>query len=136
MKRLRSGKESPIAGDNLDTEGSSKKLHSQGNVLHLACLEGNMAILDTLVHLGADINAKDDQGNTPLYYAAHYGHFEIVEYLVAKGADQTDLLYKAAQNGQLKIITWFLGDINQRDYSTLLTFPELLHYILLLNMDT
>ena len=40
-----------------------------------------------LISNGADVNAKDDDGSTPLHYAAHEGHKEIAELLIAKGAD-------------------------------------------------
>ena len=40
-----------------------------------------------LIANGADVNAKDDDGSTPLHYAAHEGHKEIAELLIAKGAD-------------------------------------------------
>ena len=33
------------------------------------------------------MNAKDQDGRTPLLFAAHSGHKEIVELLIAKGAD-------------------------------------------------
>ena len=36
---------------------------------------------------GADMNAKDKRGSTPMFYAASGGHKEIVELLIAKGAD-------------------------------------------------
>ena len=36
---------------------------------------------------GADVNAKDEDENTPLHRAAYYGHKEIVVLLIAKGAD-------------------------------------------------
>ena len=35
----------------------------------------------------SDVNAKDDVGWTPLHSAAYDGHKEIVELLIAKGAD-------------------------------------------------
>jgi ankyrin repeat protein len=34
-----------------------------------------------------DVNAKDDNGWTPLHAAAREGHKEIVELLIANGAD-------------------------------------------------
>lgn len=36
---------------------------------------------------GADVNARDHEGNTPLHNAAARGDVEMIEYLVSKGAD-------------------------------------------------
>ena len=36
---------------------------------------------------GADVNAKDEDGRTPLHFAAWFGHKEIAELLIAAGAD-------------------------------------------------
>jgi ankyrin repeat protein len=37
--------------------------------------------------LGADVNARDHNGYTPLHHAAARGDTELIRYLVAKGAD-------------------------------------------------
>jgi ankyrin repeat protein len=37
--------------------------------------------------LGADVNARDNEGNTPVHYAASRGDNEMILYLVSKGAD-------------------------------------------------
>lgn len=42
--------------------------------LHLACLHGHLAVVKLLVRALADINALDDDLNTPLHYAAMNGH--------------------------------------------------------------
>lgn len=39
--------------------------------------------------LGADVNATDHEGNTPLHHAASRGDNEMIEYLVSKGAKAT-----------------------------------------------
>jgi ankyrin repeat protein len=39
--------------------------------------------------LGADVNAKDHEGNTALHNAAARGDVEMIKYLVSKGADVT-----------------------------------------------
>ena len=40
-----------------------------------------------LLENGADINAKDGVGNTPLMWAANKGYLEIARFLVENGAD-------------------------------------------------
>ncbi len=37
--------------------------------------------------LGADVNARDHNGYTPLHHAASRGDNELIQYLVSKGAD-------------------------------------------------
>jgi ankyrin repeat protein len=39
--------------------------------------------------LGADVNARDHEGFTPVHHAAARGDVELIEYLVEKGADVT-----------------------------------------------
>jgi hypothetical protein len=49
---------------------------------------GMMAAVKYLVEeLGADVNAADHEGNTPLHNAASRGDNEMILYLVSKGAD-------------------------------------------------
>ena len=46
--------------------------------------------------LGADVNARDNDGYTPLHHAAARGDNELIRYLVSKGADVTAV----ARSGQ------------------------------------
>jgi uncharacterized protein len=49
---------------------------------------GMLAAVKYLVEeLGADVNAKDHEGNTALHNAAARGDVEMIKYLVSKGAD-------------------------------------------------
>jgi ankyrin repeat protein len=49
---------------------------------------GMLAAVQYLVEeLGADVNAKDHEGNTALHNAAARGDVEMIKYLVSKGAD-------------------------------------------------
>jgi hypothetical protein len=44
-------------------------------------------VIKLLVDLGADVNAADDYGITPLMAAANMGEVSIIQYLVDRGAD-------------------------------------------------
>jgi len=43
-----------------------------------------------LIDKGVNINAKDKGGKTPLHVAAEWGHFQIIQLLIEKGANPTD----------------------------------------------
>jgi ankyrin repeat protein len=49
---------------------------------------GMLAAVKYLVEeLGADVNARDHEGNTAIHHAASRGDLEMIQYLVSKGAD-------------------------------------------------
>ena len=49
--------------------------------------QGNIEAVKQHLDAGANVNAKDEVGWTLLHTAAFYGHKEIAELLIAKGAD-------------------------------------------------
>ena len=58
--------------------------------LHLAAIEGSTEFLSKLLTLPGiqdSLNAQDESGATPLYFAASWGRAEMVEILGAAGAD-------------------------------------------------
>ena len=57
--------------------------------LHLAIMAGHEAIARELIRLGADVNAKDSFGNTPLIWSCRNGMTLVSHALLAKGADGT-----------------------------------------------
>jgi hypothetical protein len=82
--------------------------------LHLACERGQVAIVEKLIELGAEVNAVTDRDFTPLHAAAQAGHIEIVLILLKAGAslaavtDQgmgTTPLQEAAHHGLSGVCT-------------------------------
>jgi ankyrin repeat protein len=55
--------------------------------LHMSCYAGERAAAELLIAKGANVDAKDNGGVTPLRLAAASGHKDIVELLLEKGAD-------------------------------------------------
>ena len=55
--------------------------------IHEAIGRGDIAAVKQHLAAGADVNAKREDGVTPLYWAALEGHKEIVELLIENGAN-------------------------------------------------
>jgi ankyrin repeat protein len=82
---------------------------------HRHAPEGWMPALKYLVEeLGADVNARDVNGYTPLHHAAARGDNEMILYLVSKGADVTAV----ARNGRTT------ADMANGPVQRLRPFPE------------
>jgi ankyrin repeat protein len=47
----------------------------------------NVTAAELLIENGAQIGVRSKNGETALHYAVRFRHYEIVEFLVAKGAD-------------------------------------------------
>ncbi len=54
--------------------------------IHQAALEGQKGVVEKMLDEGADVNTPDEDGRTPLMYAAFNGHIEIIRLLLEKGA--------------------------------------------------
>ena len=52
-----------------------------------ATKQGDVDAVKQFIVAGEDVNAKDNNGVSPLHYAAYYGEKEVAELLIAKGAD-------------------------------------------------
>ncbi len=86
--------------------------NAQTDALFRATVEGNTDMVKSLVSSpGADVNATDDRGNTPLLEAARYGHNDICRVLIAAGAnlnakdkDGKTALMLAVQGGHDEVV--------------------------------
>ena len=66
-----------------------KKGGKGGSPLHRACLTGQIEIVALLLEKGSPLDARDDQGYTPLLSAASQRHFDIVKQLLELGANSS-----------------------------------------------
>jgi hypothetical protein len=73
------------------TYGESQQLSTEAKAPDISLLkaakDGNIEDVKLLIANGADVNARNKDGETPLHHAASFGHKEIIELLIAKGAD-------------------------------------------------
>ena len=59
-----------------------------GTWLHIAARNGQLGVVKELVSLGADVNKPGGTFESgPLNLAVSYGHYEVVRYLLAHGAE-------------------------------------------------
>ena len=84
--------------------------NAQTDALFRATIEGNTDMVRSLLSSpGADVNATNDRGSTPLLEAARYGHEDICRVLIASGAD-----LKAKDNdGKTALMLALQGDHDQ-----------------------
>ena len=71
---------------------------------------GDVEVCRLLIEQGADVNATDDGGITPLHCAATEGHVDVCRFLIEQGAivhatdrDGWTPLHQAAWHGRLKV---------------------------------
>lgn len=96
---------------------------NQGNTpLHLAV---TTEVADVLLGNGANKNARNNDGETPLYWAARKGNAAVAELLLARGADANskdqngeDPLHMAALEGHKDVVAMLLAsgaDVNGKN---------------------
>jgi len=68
--------------------------------LHLAAEEGHIEAVKLLVDSGADINATDRWGGTPLQGSLKHNHTQIAKFLKKHGARETGISKEALEIGQ------------------------------------
>ncbi|XP_023684527.2 nuclear factor of kappa light polypeptide gene enhancer in B-cells inhibitor, alpha b [Paramormyrops kingsleyae] len=64
------------------------------NCLHLTCIHGYLSLCESLVKLGADINAQEQcSGRSPLHLAVDLQNPQLVRLLISLGANVNSLTY-------------------------------------------
>ena len=70
-----------------DVHVDARAAYTQATPLHFASRNGRQSSITLLLENGADPNAKDNKGWSPIHYAVFRNHSSIVEQLIAKGGD-------------------------------------------------
>jgi len=83
--------------------------------LHKAAAHGRVEIVDLLLEKGAEVNIRNEGGETPLHYAARHGHVGVMKLLLDYDADPAQKgtgcgtpMQWAAANGQIQAIKTLL----------------------------
>ena len=96
------------------TQSITKKGTSELNItpLHLACINPNVEVLETLLKQSSEVHVADTQMNKPIHFAACCSSPEPLKLLLEKGANVFDLnnekksaLHFAAKNGRAENVT-------------------------------
>ena len=95
--------------------------------LHTAVLEKHSSVVQVLIDAGADIEAKEDKGRSPIHHACacEVGELELVKMLVEAGAglcvtdnDGRTCLFLAAYFGHIETVRYLVGlpevDVNHK----------------------
>jgi ankyrin repeat protein len=101
-------------------------MNSIDQELRQASKENNLLEVSRLLSVGADVNAKDDHGETPLHWASQRGHVHVVQALVEHGADaeakdskEWTPLHSASRWGHVQVVIELLkhgADVEAKDY--------------------
>lgn len=109
----------------LATLSSTTIILAKKTSLHLASFYGNAALLQTLINRQIyDIEEQDDYGQTPLHYAALFGHLDCLKFLIHCRAtiDLQDNklwtpLHHAARCGHLECVQYLVEHSNANIYA-------------------
>uniref|UniRef100_A0A6B2L239 Uncharacterized protein n=1 Tax=Arcella intermedia TaxID=1963864 RepID=A0A6B2L239_9EUKA len=107
-------------------------LYNEKTFLHVAAAEGKEDIVSFLINNGAELNAMDNNGRTPLQYAITAKNNNIVTLLIQKKADITtsdkygaNSLHWAARAGDLGILKHLLTLNSHKQF---INQPNIYHF--------
>ena len=115
---LSTGKVNPLARNKYGNHPMPIIDYRSVPMLHLAAHQGWMDIaIDLITKHKCDINSKDSNGRTPLYYAAINNHLEVVRYfineqhcaLMTRDFDGNTPLHIACRYGSANVVQYLLS---------------------------
>lgn len=122
---------------------NSVRVNEKGETpLHVACINGNMNEVATLLKKGVLVNIRDNSGWTPLHEASNFGNYDIVKILLEAGALVNDFggkhcggtspIMDAAENGHYEVVELLVehgADILQKDIKGRSCIDRVIHRI-------
>lgn len=107
------------------SEDKSPELLSVELLALAASHEPDVDDAEDLIKDGADVNVQDGQGDTPLHYAADYGHVEMAQLFILSGAELDQVnqlgitpLFRAAVADHIAIAEMLLSNGAEIDLAT------------------
>ena len=90
------------------------------SLIHYACDKGEIDVVRYLYEEGkASINTGDNNGTTPLLWAAARGELAVIDYLIKQGCDPLQkniygntVIHLAAINNHLPVVKYFIEKLN------------------------
>ena len=81
------------------TEMYKRQDKSRNTPLHIACMTGNISLMQFIAKMNCDINAMNHDGDTALHIAVRKGHLELMKVLLELVSD-TDVIHQCNKVGK------------------------------------
>ena len=93
---------------------------TRDTALTIAADKGHYRFVELLLMKGANVDARNKKGCTPLWLACHGGHLDVGQILMRGGADmdaqdnrRISCLMAAFRKGHVKVIRWIVKNVTQ-----------------------
>ncbi|KAK9044975.1 hypothetical protein V6N11_058865 [Hibiscus sabdariffa] len=101
-----------------ESKNEIEEEHSDGcSLLHLACLNTDISMVELLLQYGANVNASDSRGRAPLHLCIIGRNFAIARLLITRGADP----HAVDGEGKTPLQLAMASGVNENEVLTLLT---------------